>query len=518
MNARGNLARAAVVLMVAGLVPLSATATAISPGALQGPVVASIPVSADGVTYLGGGDEMQQWGPAALTADLDGTLWIADTGASRLLHYSTDGTRLGVIDLTGRTVGVTQIVAAPRGLALLDVAADPVQVLVVDRRGGDTVAQMALPTGMGLAHGLRRIGVDSLGRLFADIGENSVDISDAGAKPAHGRPVAGGLFDVTRPQARGTDHATVTFNQIAIDIKVNEILAGVYYLGEAGGRLFVVVDEVASDVRGVAHVDRTVRAFGANGDPAGVVRVPINDGLYVANGLTLTRTGDILALVLRPDRADVMKLALVDTLPAILPHEAVAPANAVPAAVTACRSRASMISTTDSYINNTTWLSDVNIDAGLTRCPNRIKPRYLAYAAYWPSVSYEFGGWNTPAQWNANMAAGKQAGNIRNDSYLACAEGIDCSGLVSRAWGLTSKHSTSGLMDISQAVLLANMQPGDIFDIAGSHTFMFNASVGGGYDIYESGVANMLDRVTHRWVDAGYINGYQTRKYNNVCP
>ncbi len=92
-------------------------------------------------------------------------------GASRILHYSTDGTRPGVIDLTGRTVGVTQIVAALRGFALLDVAADPVQVLVVDRRGGDTVAQMALPTGMGLAHGLRRIGVDSLGRLFADIGE-----------------------------------------------------------------------------------------------------------------------------------------------------------------------------------------------------------------------------------------------------------------------------------------------------------------------------------------------------------
>src|SRR4030067_1076569 len=115
-------------------------------------------------------------------------------------------------------------------------------------------------------------------------------------------------------------------------------------------------------------------------------------------------------------------------------------------------------------------------------------------------------------------AAGNQCGNTGTASDLACAEGIDCSGLVSRAWGLTSKHSTSGLMDISQAVLLANMPPGDIFDIAGSHTFMFNASVGGGYDIYESGVAYMLDRVTHRWVDAGYINGYQTRKYNNVCP
>ncbi|MBE6049949.1 MAG: NlpC/P60 family protein [Clostridium sp.] len=50
--------------------------------------------------------------------------------------------------------------------------------------------------------------------------------------------------------------------------------------------------------------------------------------------------------------------------------------------------------------------------------------------------------------------------------------GNDCSGFVSAAWGI-SRHTTSTLPNVSTEISYSNLQPGDILNLAGSHTFMF---------------------------------------------
>jgi hypothetical protein len=79
-------------------------------------------------------------------------------------------------------------------------------------------------------------------------------------------------------------------------------------------------------------------------------------------------------------------------------------------------------------------------------------------------------------------------------------------------------QTTSTIPNVSSAIAVANMKPGDVFNKAGSHVVLFAAKVSGGYDIYESTAASSIDRVTHRSVDSSYVNGYSPRRYDNACP
>ena len=74
-----------------------------------------------GITYRGEEiHEQQTVGPGGLTVGPDGTFWLLDTSAQRLLHYSPTRQRLGVIMLDD----------APR--SLLDVAVTTADIYVLD--------------------------------------------------------------------------------------------------------------------------------------------------------------------------------------------------------------------------------------------------------------------------------------------------------------------------------------------------------------------------------------------------
>lgn len=97
------------------------------------------------------------------------------------------------------------------------------------------------------------------------------------------------------------------------------------------------------------------------------------------------------------------------------------------------------------------------------------------------SMPYMWGGWSTIAQHISAMANCKSAGDIcstsgggcsGNTSGLnqQCASGHDCSGLVSRAWALSSKAGTTTLPGISTSIASSQMQQGDIFNKVNDHT------------------------------------------------
>lgn len=104
-----------------------------------------------------------------------------------------------------------------------------------------------------------------------------------------------------------------------------------------------------------------------------------------------------------------------------------------------CKSRSKAIDDSYDYMSNTIYLSTSSIINDAT-CPNRMIPPYLSKAGgkahTYDSVSYNWGGFDTIAEFNNKILSNKmKAGNVNDKSnpLLSCAAGVDCSGYVSRA-------------------------------------------------------------------------------------
>ena len=135
-------------------------------------------------------------------------------------------------------------------------------------------------------------------------------------------------------------------------------------------------------------------------------------------------------------------------------------------------------------------------------------------------MTYCWGGFSTLASYTTGLTKGLSAGDddctTGGDGSESCALGVDCSGFVSRAWGLTTKYSTVTLQTISTAYTSATLvQPGDIFDYAGSHTRLVDTNYGtGSYKIMESS-ANGWD-VSYNTYTAAQLTSYTPRFYVKV--
>ncbi len=100
------------------------------------------------------------------------------------------------------------------------------------------------------------------------------------------------------------------------------------------------------------------------------------------------------------------------------------------------------------------------------------------------SVPYMWGGFSSLPQFDQGLLDGVSAGDsytVGNSAGPSCAVGVDCSGFVSRAWGLPTKYGTSTLPNISTAYAsFDELLPGDIVNYAGHHVRLVHTINGGG--------------------------------------
>ena len=365
-------------------------------------VLFSIPVGPGGITYGGLLPEQRPWGPAAIVADPDGSLWIADTAANRILGYSQSGERFAEILLAGRAVGVTDIAPIGTRLALLDAASYPPTVITVEKADGRTVSVRELPKAASLEAGLRGISVDRDLRLYADVGSLGVLLDDevSSAVPGEAGAFGAAVIKADKRQTGAERHAaTVTYRGESFALSVKHALVGLHLVGDAADRSAFAVDEAVTDAAGILRVDRTIHMIGATGREIGLARVPIASSLYIQHGVTMTRKGDVIALLARASSIDIVRLDPRATVPSILPDDSVATvqrvATAAPAGtetVTACRAFLTMYNSAKGYSDNSKSLNTANISGP---CPNRTKPRYLTTAKVYSSVSYDWDGFET---------------------------------------------------------------------------------------------------------------------------
>lgn len=187
-------------------------------------------------------------------------------------------------------------------------------------------------------------------------------------------------------------------------------------------------------------------------------------------------------------------------------------------ATAATISRSTIMSNAKAYHNQFTWTCS---SSNLAALANWTRPRYISGAGSYTYMPYCWGGFSAPSQYRTGMTNGGRVGNINTSTagHVSNTYGVDCSGYVSRCWGLTSKRSTSTLPNVATKITYASLQQGDMIVKAGSHVVLYEKADGnGGYILYEATKLNSYDRVAYtiRSITSLQNGSYVAYRYNNV--
>lgn len=134
-------------------------------------------------------------------------------------------------------------------------------------------------------------------------------------------------------------------------------------------------------------------------------------------------------------------------------------------------------------------------------------------------LPYAWGGFMSVHDFDLGIATGKAAGSHswQGTAILPCVAGVDCSGFVSEAWGLSSKAGTSALASdaLTVAITTSQLQPGDVLVRSGSHVVLFLGRTGEGDALFMESAGSVGARLHSGW---SYLQGYLPRRYRYIDP
>jgi hypothetical protein len=113
-----------------------------------------------------------------------------------------------------------------------------------------------------------------------------------------------------------------------------------------------------------------------------------------------------------------------------------------------------------------------------------IRPGWWVPNEWNEGIPYQWGGFDSPGQFDAKVAAGYAAGDVYTPEKRAAlydaismeACGIDCSGFISRCWRLPRAYSTRELPDLCEPLGgFHALEPGDILNKTNEHVLLFMA-------------------------------------------
>lgn len=144
-------------------------------------------------------------------------------------------------------------------------------------------------------------------------------------------------------------------------------------------------------------------------------------------------------------------------------------------------------------------------------------------------IPYQWGGFDTLAQFDAKLRAGAAAGDVYTPEKRQLLEagvsrdaaGVDCSGFVSRCWKLPTACSTRTLPSLCNLVpSWADAQPGDIFNTHNAHVMLFAGWADPKHEraiVYETGRPPAWKVVRHE-VETAWLRrqGYQLWRYRGM--
>jgi hypothetical protein len=315
-------------------------------------------------------------------------------------------------------------------------------------------------------------------------------------------------------------------NATAIITAVNH-LGLVQIVGSDGlGGVYVVAEDV--QVNPKVSVNEYLWHLDANGTVLSIASIPVAEQLTaVIHAVALGEENNPIVLVMHTDSIEFRKPGLIDHASYIQSKRGLLPGEKDDSVIVArqdlivyngtCLTSAQMQSNALEYLNTWTNISSTSINND-SSCTPRIIPAYLGGGGCYGSVSYDWGGWETPTQFVSAMQSNYKAGNM-DTTYpngIACAHGVDCSGFVTRVWGLTSKLSTWTIPGASKP-LCPVLTLGDVLDYPGVHVVVFVSNATNGINTYEATAYLYYDRVVYIYRPWSTLTGYIPYRSKTSC-
>jgi hypothetical protein len=277
----------------------------------------SIPIGKNGVSYQGVGGPGEKLGPKALAVAPDGSFWITDTLANRLLHYAARGRLLQVVNLDGLMVAPRDIeVTGSSILALgssLPCSSAPTPLVLRLSPTGKLLARYPIPADFEVD--LWGMALGSRGEVLLERGESTiVQLVDAKGKPAltplPGYPNYGQTYKLGRASATDRFRGYVTAGATRVEIVATNGLLGLNLLGVDPDRSFyVAVSENISVPYGPLRIGQTVRHYSSKGALLRTAHMPVMDQVTpVEHALSIGPNKAVYALITRTNRAEVRQL------------------------------------------------------------------------------------------------------------------------------------------------------------------------------------------------------------------
>jgi len=504
---------------------------------LNNEVVFSIPLGENGIHYEGKDNlDMLTWGPTALTVAPDGTFWIADAADDHLLHFSQKRVLLDKISIGDLVTGAGDLEVTFKEIWVLDMASIPPRLIHLSL-DGKVLSIFDLPEGLYLEDGLSGIALGSDGSVIIELvgGHTLIQLISPSGKieqqALEGYEYKGNVYSAYPADFNSNEdksHGYILAGNKRIEVEVANDLGGLRILHvNSDGSFFVEVAELVFDT--AFRVDQKVFHYDSFGNLVGMARVPLAEQyVTVSHSIAVGLDGEVYALVTRPDGGEVQRLAFSTKLAPILVPPVVSEQteahHARSFSAGTCRSRADIINVAIDYMDNSPYLNSYHINDPGNECPERQKPRYLGSPGIYYSVPYAWDMWDTVKQFNNFMSIdnnGRFAGDI-DEPNPGCSRGIDCSGLISRAWDLGYHHGTCTLEGISYSLLSTDsLLPGDIMNrcaMPSRHAIIFDRFHLDGMKGYEATTYLNYDRVAYIFRSFSDIKDTHTpRRYENVC-
>lgn len=454
----------------------------------------------------------------------------------------------------------------------LQAAQDPVDgniVFIAD--DGRIAGRATLPPGFIISRVVTDDGqirlLDATGRLQVAITRN---IDAANVKSLQALPVmgVGRQLEVTRAsrgylilREPGRDTNSLDVRSLA-----GGRMAQAYEISRRSStRRYVVSEEIVATVPSI-QVRVFVRRFDRDGNVTGVAYIPL-DGFEVVphDFITIDGNGRVRVLVptasgvkireydfaqpppgqrlsenqLKRMGRSIREFSVVTDVQGLVERRtfrSIATPHFTVRAATPAISREAVVKNAQGYLTADWVMTRTSyIDEDIpNRCsPDKgllwMRPRHFTEALIGKTIGpvpYRWGGSDTPQTFKARIQWGALAGDIctcRSPALDFClapeSAGVDCSGFVSRAWGI-GKRGTAGLLDVADPVNgIDDLKAGDAFDWPGHHVRLFVGMAPGpdiGFTVLESSARIDCEGVCQRTYRPSELNGYELIRYKGI--
>ena len=128
-------------------------------------------------------------------------------------------------------------------------------------------------------------------------------------------------------------------------------------------------------------------------------------------------------------------------------------------------------------------------------------------------LPYDWGGYVTLFEFDDGIKSGNGAGSYSDHGVLSCTVGLDCSGFVSKAWGV-GHFGTSTISGTSHEIAFGEVKEADAFNVAGYHIILYGGELAGGWPLFYEAVG--YNAQVNSWAGWANVSGFTPIRLDSI--